>query len=176
MEAELNILKVFFEYPEKEFYIREISRIIKVNHTTVRKYLNIFVKESYLTINKKGLYPVYKLNTNKKSLNLKLYYNLEKLRKSGIIEKLEKDYDYPTIITFGSYASATDNSSSDIDICLITDIKKEADYTAFEKELNRKLSFHIFSKQEWKRLKDKNPELLNNICNGITLSGKLEVV
>ena len=88
MEKILNILSPFFENPKKEFYIRELAKILKTNHTTVRNYLKKLEKENFLIMNKTGLYPSYRLNLSKKALNLKLFYNIEKLRKSNLIEDL----------------------------------------------------------------------------------------
>ena len=176
MEAKLNILKPFFEDPGRTFLIRELSKLIGINHTTVRKYLAESVKEGELSIDRKGLYPSYRLSLSKKTLNLKLFYNLEKLRSSGLVECLEKEYDFPVIVLFGSYAKGTDDLTSDIDICLISDIKKEANLEKYEKLLNRKISIHRFARQTWKSAAEKNIELVNNICNGMVLSGRLEII
>jgi predicted nucleotidyltransferase len=177
METKIDsrILKVFFDEPEKSYLIREIARISKVNHTTVSQYLKYLVKEGILKKEKDGLYGGYKVVISKKYLNMKLFYNLEKLRVSGLIEALEKFYDFPTIVVFGSYALATDSSGSDIDICVITSVEKEFDSEKYEKILNRKVSIHKFDKKKWKTMAEKNKELVNNICNGITLSGELEL-
>ena len=176
METKLTILKPFFEDPNKAFLIREISKLTKINHVTVRKYLKAFVKEGLLSLDRRGLYPSYKLSLSKKTLNLKLFYNLEKLRNSNLIEDLEKEYDFPVVIVFGSYAQALDDLNSDIDICLISDVKKEMPLEKYEKILNRKISIHKFTRNSWKNAKLKNKEFVNNICNGIILSGRLEVV
>jgi len=176
MEKKLTILKSFFEDPNKKFSIRELSRILKINHTTVRQHLNKLVKEGLLSLKKEGIYSFYRLVINKKTLNLKLYYNLEKIRKSRIIEDLERDFDFPIIVLFGSYATAMDDLTSDIDLCLISNIKKEFSTEKYEKKLNRKVSIHKFNKASWEKAKKLNPTLINNICNGIVLSGELEVL
>lgn len=176
METKLTILKPFFEDPASKFSIRELSRILRINHTTVRQYLNKMVKEELLSLKKEGVYSFYQLILSKKTLNLKLYYNLEKIRNSNLIEDLDKAYDLPVIVLFGSYASARDDASSDIDICLISNIDKEFYTEKYEKKLNRKISLHKFSKDSWNKSKKSNPNLINNICNGIVLSGELEVV
>jgi predicted nucleotidyltransferase len=175
METKTNILTPFFENPNEEFQIRELSRLLKINHTTIRQYLLRFVKEELIETKEGKPYDYFKANISKKFLNAKLFFNLEKLRESGLIEQIEKDYDYPTIILFGSYASATDDSKSDIDLFILTEIKKDKDYSKFENKLNRKITLHLFSKDKFNSAKIKNAELLNNIINGITLSGKLEV-
>ena len=176
MERKLTILKQFFEEPNRRFSIRELSRILKINHTTVRQYLNQLVKEGFLSSRKEGLYSFYQLILSKKTLNLKLYYNLEKIRNSNIVEDLEKMYDLPVIVLFGSYASARDTTDSDIDICLISNVNKDFPIEKYEKNLNRKISMHKFSKNLWDKAKKSNSNLINNICNGIVLSGELEVL
>ena len=175
METKITILKLFFENPNEEFQIRELSRLLNINHTTIRQYLLKLVKEDLIETKKGKPYDYFKAKTNKKFLNLKLFYNLEKLRESSLIEQIEKDYDYPIVILFGSYASATDNTNSDVDLFVLTEIKKENNYSKFENKLNRKITLHLFSKDKFNSAKHKNPELINNIISGITLSGKLEV-
>jgi len=138
--------------------------------------LNKFVKEGFLSSKKEGVYSFYQMVLNKKTLNLKLYYNLEKIRESNIIENLEKNYDLPVIVLFGGYSSAMDDATSDVDLCLISNIKKEFSTEKYEKKLNRKVSIHKFNKTSWKKTKKSNPNLINNICNGIVLSGELEVL
>jgi len=176
MEKKLTILKPFFENPNREFHIREIARILKINHTSVRQYLSRLARDDLLEARKGKIFKTYKAKINKKFLNLKLYYNLEKIRKSGLIEELERIYDFPTIVVFGSYAQALDDEKSDIDICILSDIKKAFNIKKYEKRLNRRISLFLFSSKEWERLKRKNPELINNISNGIVLAGQLEVL
>lgn len=174
MGTKINILKPFFENPNEEFQIREISRLLNINPTTVRQYLLKLVKEELIEIKKGKPYDYFKANINKKFLNIKLYFNLEKLRESNLVEQIERDYDYPAIILFGSYASATDDSKSDVDLFVLSEIKKEEDYSKFESRLNRKITLHLFSKKKFNSEKNSNKELLNNVINGITLSGRLE--
>ena len=176
MERKLTIVKPFFEDPNRKFSIRELSRILKINHTTVRQYLNNLVKEGFLSSKKEGVYSFYQLVLSKKTLNLKMYYNLEKIRNSNLIEDLEKAYDLPVIVLFGSYALARDDTSSDIDICLISNVGKEFQIEKYEKSLNRKISLHKYNKNTWDKAKKSNPNLVNNICNGIVLSGELVVL
>lgn len=176
MERKLTVLRPFFEDPNRKFSIRELSRMLKINHTTVRQHLNNLVKEGFLSSKREGVYSFYQLVFSKKTSNLRLYYNLEKIRKSNLIEDLEKTYDLPVIVLFGSYASASDDADSDIDICLISNIEKEFDAEKYEKLINRKISMHRFSKTSWENAKKKNPNLINSICNGIVLSGELGVL
>lgn len=176
METKLAILGRFFEDPNKKFGIRELSRILHINHTTVRQYLTKFVEQGLLTVKKDGVYAYFRLVFSRTTRNLKLYYNLEKIRESGILEDLEKKYDLPVIVLFGSYATASDDRTSDVDICLLSNIEKEFNAKKYEVKLHRRISLHKFSNATWKNMKLTNPHLINSICNGIVLSGELEVL
>lgn len=176
MEVKIDILAPFFEDPERKFGIRELSRILAINHTTVRKYLNYYLKENYLSFEEDRVYSLYSLKESKKTINLKIYYNLEKLRKSGLVESLEKEFDYPVIVLFGSYAFGVDSLNSDLDLCIISNINKEFFVKDFESKIKRLISIHKFSKNSFDKLKNSNPNLVNSICNGFVLSGQLEVL
>jgi len=176
MDKKIAILTPVFDDPAKEFNIREIARLTRLNHMTARKYLNQLVKEGLLSKKEYSLYVGYSANVMEKSFhNLKLYYNLEKLRKSRLIEDLEVFYEYPVIVLFGSYAQALDTKESDLDLFVLAAKKREFSSKKYEKFIHRAISLHLFSEKEFPELKMKNPELVNNICNGIALSGKLEV-
>jgi len=176
MEIKLTILKQFFENPKRSYHIRELARLTKINHTTVRQYLNRLVKENILDKRKERSNILYASKPSKMYLNLKLFYNLEKIRISNIISDIEKTYEYPVIVLFGSYSKALDDEKSDLDLCLITDITKEFNTESYEKTINRKINIHHFTKNSFKNAKTKNPELINSICNGIVLSGELEIL
>ena len=176
METKLTILKEFFEDPQRSFNIRELARLVKINHTTVRQYLNRFVKEGLLIKKKGNIYDSYTSYLSPQYLSLKLYYNLEKLRKSNLVHYLEKQFDLPTIVLFGSYAKAYDAKDSDIDLCVISYIKKQASVETYELILHRKINLQIFTKKEFETQKQKNPAFVNSIANGIVVLGELEIL
>ena len=59
---------------------------------------------------------------------------------------------------------------------LITNINKDFKTEKYEKSLNREVSIQKFTKKSWRKSKELNPHLINNIANGIILSGELEVL
>ncbi len=176
MDKELAILEYFFNDPTREYHIREIARLVKVSHMTARHYLRQLAKKGLLALKSRKLILAYSANVqNKQFRNLKLYYNLETIRKSKLIDDLERFYDYPVIVLFGSYALASNTKESDIDICLVSSIQKAVDLKKYQKVLKRTISIHQYSPQEFRELREKNPGLLNSICNGLVLSGELEI-
>lgn len=177
MKIELAILKPFFARPRKGYFIRELAKEIGINPMSVRRVLLEYTTEGIISKKAAKPYDVFLANIeSRKYLNLKIYYNLELLRESHVIEYLEKTYDYPPIVLFGSFAKGYDDEMSDIDICIVSDVKRQINLEAYERIIGKKISLHHFTHKEWINAKKKNPNLVNNIINGITLSGQLEVV
>ncbi len=177
METKIAILTPFFKKPYELFHIREVAKLTGISHTAVRNYLIRFVKDGFLKEVSSKPYAGYTADVDsERYLLLKQYYNLEKLQQTGILKKLEQEYSFPAIVLFGSYAKGTDDEKSDIDIAIISTVKKEINITSFTKELERPVNLIIFDKKAWNETKKKNPHLINSLCNGIVLSGQLEVL
>ncbi len=177
MEEKISILQPFFRNPGRLLHIREAADLIGISHTSVRNRFQQLVKEGYLAYIPGRPYGAYKaIVSSRRFQNLKLYFNLEQLREFGLLDVLEKHYEYPTIILFGSFAKAMDDEKSDIDICVLSQMKRTLDFLPYEKKIGRPISIHQFDKERWKEAKKKNPDIINSICNGIVLSGQLEVL
>ena len=171
----MELLKPFFKKPYEKYLIRELARITGINHTTVRQKLEKFTKQKLLKKVKGKPYDYYQANVESNAFLLKkLAFNLEQIQ--PLVEFLEDHYDFPDIVLFGSYAKAMDDEKSDIDIFIPTNITSEPDLSSYEKALERHISLFIWTKAEFQEAKRKSKHLVNNICNGITLSGQLKVL
>ena len=162
------------QHPQGEFYVREIARKLKKSPATISKFLKKYQKEGILISEKKLNHLIFKANVESRSYKLeKQFYNIKKIYDSGIISYLEKELNYPeTLGVFGSYTRSEDTEKSDIDIFAISSSHRRPSLSEYEKILQCPIHLLIFSRKDIERLKEKNPELLNNIINGITLSGK----
>ena len=168
-----KLLEIFFNEPTKQHYLIDISRRIKLAHTSVKNLLDEWVKDGLIlrSVEKKGRrnFPLYKANTSEKRFRKnKRIFNIYSLLESGLIEYLEEKLSPKSAIVFGSYEHGDDNEQSDIDIyleCKKEDIKTEK----FEKKLRRKIQLHFNEK-----FLTYPVELRNNIINGFVLSGFLE--
>ncbi len=168
-----KVLEIFFNEPAKQYYLIDISRRIKLAHTSVKNLLDELVKEKLISkiLEKKGRrnFPLYKANLSEKNFRkYKRISNIYSLLESGLIEYLEEKLSPKSIVVFGSYEHGEDNEESDIDLFL--ECKKEEIETGkFEKILKRKIQFHFNE-----RFSNYPTELKNNIINGFVLSGFLE--
>ncbi len=172
-----NILEYFIKNPEREFHIRELARLTKKSPTTISKYLSNYKKQGLLTSKKRFKHILFKANSEYLLFkDFKIYSNINNLRKSGLIEYLRDEFNHPeAIILFGSYRKGEDISVSDIDILVITPLKKKVELEKFEKVLNRKIQLFLYSNNEIDKMKVNNKELLNNMINGIVIYGFWEV-
>ena len=170
MFKELNILKLFFESPTREFNVREVARLAKTAPATASKKLKEFSKESILKQRKERMLVLYRADLESSSYkDLKIYYSIRKLRESKLIERLTDFYLKPAIILFGSCSKGIDTETSDIDVMVISENTKEfPKKDEFEKKLNRPLQ--IFTAKNLKELA--NSHLISNILNGVVLEGE----
>lgn len=172
MFRKLNILKIFFEDPNKEYNVREISRIIKIAPATASKELKNLAQKGILKERKERIYNLYKANLESDYYkDLKLFYNIRKIKDSGLLKVLNIFYFKPTIILFGSASRGEDTKESDFDLLIVSEKTKEFnERTKFEKKINRNLQIFII-----KNIKDlKNKHLINNILRGIVIQGELK--
>tara|TARA_Y100000031_G_C8184439_1_gene368207 strand:- start:121 stop:645 length:525 start_codon:yes stop_codon:yes gene_type:complete len=170
-----KILEFFIKNPEKEFHIRQIAKLTKRSPTTISKYLKDLEKRKILKSEEKLNHLLFKANTkNPKFKQLKLNYNITLLQDSGILDYLVKQFNYPEgIVLFGSFSKAEDIPSSDIDLLIIGPSKKEINLEKFEKKLDHKIQIFVRSKEDIKKMKNK--ELLNQWINGIVIYGFWEM-
>ncbi len=172
-----RILKIFLENPTREFHLRELARISGVSTTAVSAETERLVDKNLISRRKDGLYTVFKANSDDREFkDRKKFYTFLSLQKSGLLAYLEDVYRYPAIVLFGSCSRGEDAEGSDIDLFILTAEKKQANLSAFEKKLGRKVNLLVITEKDLEAAKKKNKELVNNIINGMVISGYLKVL
>lgn len=172
----MGVLDYFINEHEREFHVRELAKLTKKSPSTISKYLKQLEKEHILVSENKFNHLFFKANSDNPFFKeKKLFYNLNALRNSGLIESLKDNYNPEAIILFGSFAKAENIDKSDIDILIITHSKKEVNLNIYEKKLKHKIQLFLHSPSDIEAMKVKNKKLLNNFVNGIKLEGYWEV-
>ncbi|MCD6589710.1 nucleotidyltransferase domain-containing protein [Candidatus Woesearchaeota archaeon] len=165
-----RILQEFFDFPTKDFFMRELSRRTKISQPSVINHLRALMKEGLIIREEKGLYPTYKANRENEIFKiLKISNLILRMKSSGLIDYIYNTVFPDVIILFGSAARGEDIETSDIDL-FVQAKEKKLKLAKYEKQLNRKIS--IFFKEDFGKL---NEELKNNILNGIVLKGYIKV-
>ncbi len=165
--SDLRVLEVFFKEPTATHFIREISREIKLSPPSVKIMIDNLIKSELIISKKSKPFNGYVANRDnedflfyKRAYNLMSLYNLKKM----IVEAIHPK----SIILFGSYSRGEDIETSDIDILIISKVKKDLNLETIEKKLKRKINIMIVED-----IKDLEKSIIKKIHNGIVLSGEI---
>ena len=158
-----KVLRVFYEFPEKSFTVREVSKLARVPRATLHKVL--------LRLKKRGLVD----NDCRAERNLlfkviKTNYFVEKIVESGLIDFLVEKLNPSVIILFGGVRKGESDKDSDIDIFVGGFVDKQLDLSKYEKKLGHKIELFVYE-----HIKKVNENLRTNILNGIKLHGYLDI-
>lgn len=173
-----NVLRVFIENPSRQFYLRELAKKARVSTTAATRSTGELAAAGIITAGKRGIYKTFAADRKSESyMHLKLYFTMERISESGLLDFLEEGFGHPeAIVLFGSSAKGMDTEQSDIDIFVLSETEAEFGSDKFEKALGKKLQIISMSKKEFLAAKKKVPELVNNIANGMALRGYLKVL
>ena len=171
MFKELNTLKPFLDEPERAFHIREIASILEISPATASKKLKNLQKEGILIHQKMAILDLFRANLSSEEYkDIKIYYNIKRLRDVGLIKGLNEHFLKPTIILFGSASFGNDTSSSDYDLCILSEVSEEFDKSNYEEKLGRKIQLFLFNSFP----KEEIVPLVNSILSGKTLQGEVK--
>jgi predicted nucleotidyltransferase len=168
-QLQLEIFRLFCVKAGEKLNQRQIAKLLNVSPTAIAKALPVLEKEELIKVSKSkemNLNIVELNRENRRTIQLKRAENLKMLYESGLADELIEHYPGCTIVLFGSYARGEDMSTSDIDIAIIGTKKK----SIITKKLDREVRINAY-----KSFKEIHKELKENICNGILLSGGIEL-
>lgn len=166
-----ELLIGFFKRPTYEFHFRELLKILHWSPNKLNGAIKKYIKYSVVLETKKKNLRIFKANYDSDEFRiLKQLFNIYIAKE--IAKKINSTGYYDAIILFGSASRGEDVERSDMDICIIGE-SKEINLAQFEKEINRKINLLFIA--DISQLRKGQPQLLNNVINGIALSGYLKV-
>jgi predicted nucleotidyltransferase len=166
-----NVAKLFFDFPERDFHLRELARLTKLSAPGIIKIIKKLENAGLVKVGEGKFVKSIKASKTRDFIVKKRLYNIDSLFSSGFIDFLRDKYEEPeAIILFGSYSRGEDSSKSDVDIAVITSKKIDLNLNRFEGVLNRKINVLEL------KVKDCENELLNNLANGVVLYGYFKVL
>ncbi len=174
-----KVLAYFFEHPYEEIYLRKLSEKTGVNTFMTKTIVDSLLEENFLVEKRLGRLRMVRANLeNVLFRQLKVFYTLLKLERSGLIKYLlENVLRVSSIVLFGSAAKGEDSEKSDIDILVIGKKKGNLKLEKFERFLKRKIQLLLFSWSEWRRFAKENRVFYEEvIAYGIELHGFKPVV
>ena len=136
MEQKLYNYEIILNLLKGDNHLRQIAKDLKTNHMTIKRALDILIKENALDVRKEGKNNVYSIKNTLEAQNF--VFRAEIYKFGNLIKKhpeLKQDLrelkkmPVSLIAIFGSYAKGIETDKSDIDIYIETasgKIKKEA--------------------------------------------------
>jgi len=166
--VEQRILSLFVANPDKAFYSREISKKIKTSLGATSNALRLLEKNNILTSERKGKTSLYILKLPNEYLErFKILNTL--LTVEPLVEKLKNVSRH--IILYGSYATGTFTSDSDLDLFIISEKREEIlkAMANFKASTTFEIKPVIKKQVEWMQLEKSDPEFFREVNQGITL-------
>lgn len=170
MDNKDKILEKIFEKPTYHYHIRELARETNLNPNTIINISKVLEGNSLIKKKKrKHIVEIFANIEDKNFIREKKIYNLNKLYSSGLVDFLINFYSNPkAIIVIGSFSRGEDIETSDIDIVVISSIKKIPDLSKFEKKIKRNIHLMALNYSSISN------EFYTNLINGIVLYGYLQ--
>lgn len=165
-----RLLILYFSNPEKEFYLRELEKLLGFSVGNIRRELNQLKDEGIFKKEKKGNLLYYSLN-----LTSPLYNELRSLiaKTIGIEELLRKILikikGLHFAFIYGSFARGEGVADSDIDLFLIgslNEIDLIKGLRSIEKQTKRVVNYTIYAIDEFKDSVRNKDSFIMNILKG----------
>lgn len=176
--TQLKVLANFFNHPTEEFYLRELARELKISPMTVKRALDVLVKDKIIIREERKNQILYHANMESLAFRYaKVSYNLAWLEGKGMVEYLrDQNPGISSIVLYGSFAKGENDKHSDLDLLLISTVKKKDAFEISEK-LNIEVNIINFTSPQWtKQAKTNRAFYLDIITEGIVLYGTRPVV
>lgn len=159
-----ELFRLYFTNPDREYYLRELERILGIPVSMVRKELLHLEQDGIFSSKKQGNLTYFYLNKDYplfeelKSIVDKTIGVQGLLRKTlQTIEKIEIAFIY------GSYAKREESAASDIDLFIIGDINEDALVTVIrkaEKILKREINYGLYARQDFQKKKQEGESFI----------------
>jgi DNA-binding MarR family transcriptional regulator len=168
-----EIMRLLYMNVGHSLNARRIAQSLNVTQPAISKAIPSLLKRDMIKVTKEKTSKRLDilLNTeNPHVLLLKRAENLKLLVESGFIQFVYDSFPGATVRLFGSYAFGEDTVSSDVDIAVVGIKEKYVDTEKYSKILGKEIIINYYS--SWNSI---DIHLKNNILNGITLKGAVEL-
>lgn len=161
-----KILDLLADFPEKQFFTKEISGKLGISLGGTHNSLKALSKAKLAVLEQKGNMKFFRINYGSALV--------KQLRSAGIIESLSpliqkiKNHCLEAVL-FGSAAKGEQTAKSDIDLFILANNVEDVKAVLPKKVKRLPVKAIIRKPNEWGEMKIKEPEFYSEIKNGIKL-------
>ena len=176
--TQFKVLGLFLENPHSSYYLRESARILKMDPMTVKRALDLLVKDDLLIRTEEKNRILYKADVENPALrHIKIAYNLSWLREKNTVDFiLNQMKSVISIVLFGSFSKGENDKESDVDILTIS-LSKNKPTAKLAQHLRKDVNLVNFTPAQWSnQAKNNKAFYLDVITDSVLLHGTNPVV
>jgi len=176
--TQLKVLSLFLENPHSSYYLRESARMLNMDPMTVKRALDLLLKDDFLIRTEEKNRILYKANVENPALrHMKISYNLSWLREKNTVDFILKQMkSVSSIVLFGSFAKGENDKESDVDILTIS-LSENKPTAKLSQHLRKDVNLVDFTPAQWSNQAKTNKAFyLDVITDGVLLYGTKPVV
>jgi predicted nucleotidyltransferase len=173
-EKRAQILSVLFMHPEKSWYLHELADSLKANPSSLHRELQVLSDAGILSRETSGNRVYFTA-----SQDCPFYHELRGLltKTTGVIDVLRAALKplkkkIKLAFVFGSVASGTETSESDIDVLIVGDVKLAEivpTLSSIEEQTGREVNPIIYTESGLQAKLKKDNSFLNQVSSGAIL-------
>ena len=155
------ILELFFNAPEKEYYLRQIESITGFSVGNIRREMISLERSGLFSCRNLGKMKLYRLNTSHPIYNEIKAIIQKTIGIEGVLRKIVVEHKrIKFAFIYGSFAKGKENAASDIDVIIIGNIRPKIikeDFYKYQVRIGREINSSVYSEEEFlKKIKNKN--------------------
>jgi len=148
-----EIFRIFFTNPDKEYYLRELERMLGIPVSMIQRELRNLEKAGVFSHRKQGNLVYYSINKNYPLFDEFKSIIFKTIGVRGLIkENLNKLSGLKVAFLYGSFAKNEEKADSDIDLFLIGSIDERrlvTEINHLEKILKREINYTLYKPAEF---------------------------
>lgn len=175
-----ELFRIYFTNPDREYYLRELERVLNIPVSMVRSELLRLQKEALFISRKKGNLVYFSLNKAHPLFDEFKSIVFKTVGIQGLLRQVfQKIKGVKTAFIYGSFAKNEEKASSDIDLLVIgrpDEDKLIREIGRLEKALKREINYTLYSSSEFKRKKEQKDSFILDVMRNkkIFLIGKTD--
>ncbi len=162
-----EIFRLYFTNPDKEYYLRELERLLDIPVSMIHKELLRLAADGVFNSKKMGNLTYFFLNKKYPLFDELSSIVFKTIGIKGLLqETLEKLSGIQVAFIYGSLAKNEANASSDIDLFLIGNIEENelvSELGRLEKRLKREINYSLYSKRDFMKKKQKRNSFIMDL-------------
>lgn len=164
------LFRLYFSNSEREYYLRELERILDIPVSMIRKELLRLEENGIFISAKKGNLTYFYLNKSYPLFDELKSIVFKTIGIRGLLkETLERMRGIEIAFIYGSFAKNEENAKSDIDLFIVGEIEERKLVTEVgrvEKTLKREVNYSLYTKDDIKKKKGEMDSFMLGVING----------